>query len=623
MKKRNPYLFLIIVALFLLSYFLYNFFAKAEPHVRAKKAFYSGNINSAINILEKENDIVSEICLSNILFLKRDSTKALELLKKWEGDSLIGIFLKKKRLNILLKQKDTTLCLSNFNKLNDSIKNLDIFSKFNKLNSKIISTNKKKRKYITEKNSIVLDSINNLFKLRIDSLIPLYYKKNKQKLSREEYKKVFLIALRSSIRNKNYRFIDSLAMDFKKIRFKTLHRQTKKTNKYRAELLYRFGDVYEDIQKFNKASDYFNKIISKTNDTTWAKIALRRIILLKYREKHYGVALKHIENLKVMCDSSTDNSLLLFLDYWTAKIHYNSKSYSYSKELVEKIIKRDYDGYYGFRAFLFLDKLKEKGIKNINTHISITDINQSFPAIMQLLPKEFSIKQIETLLQVGLYLDAYTCINKYLDNLKYIKSLQLSSAFQFAKLCDNNGSYLISRKLLNKYFYKFHHDHYSAPQEFFELLYPRPFNEIIITTADKWDFSVNEIYSLIKQESSFLVNARSYVGAMGLTQLMPATAKDMEQIHNIGFRDTNDLYIPSISIPLGISFLAKCKKEFNGIPEFYIPSYNAGIDKVNEWKIRYKDMEADLFVEYIPYKESRNFTKLVLRNIHAYGIVYN
>ena len=131
------------------------------------------------------------------------------------------------------------------------------------------------------------------------------------------------------------------------------------------------------------------------------------------------------------------------------------------------------------------------------------------------------------------------------------------------------------------------------------------------------------IYSIVRQESNFDPQAESYKGALGLMQLMPATAKAVAISLNIEFdkeRLTND---HNYNIKLGASYLKSLIKKYDGSYPLAIAAYNAGPHNVNKWIKRVgnptqNDVDLIDWIERIPYGETRNYVQRVLENLTVY-----
>ena len=180
---------------------------------------------------------------------------------------------------------------------------------------------------------------------------------------------------------------------------------------------------------------------------------------------------------------------------------------------------------------------------------------------------------------------------------------------EVVKLFSNKGEYLRSFKMIHKSltFKKFLLNHH-----YLKILFPfEYFNEI-----KKIEKVIDPIVilSLIRQESAFNPQAISRVGARGLMQIMPSTAKSMEK------KVTNfQLKNPNLNLKLGIRYFKMLLSKYKGNLIYTLAAYNAGEKRIENWKRKIFNSEDPLsIIESIPFKETRNYVKLIYRNIFFY-----
>lgn len=151
-----------------------------------------------------------------------------------------------------------------------------------------------------------------------------------------------------------------------------------------------------------------------------------------------------------------------------------------------------------------------------------------------------------------------------------------------------------------------------------EILYPKPYLDILTKALKKEDLDPIVILSLIRQESVFNPLARSRVGARGLMQLMPTTARHMRR----SVRDKH-LVNPKINIELGTKYFKGLTKRYDGNLVYVLSAYNAGESRVSRWQGLYFDSDETILknIEAIPFLETRNYVKLIFRNIFFYKLL--
>ena len=155
---------------------------------------------------------------------------------------------------------------------------------------------------------------------------------------------------------------------------------------------------------------------------------------------------------------------------------------------------------------------------------------------------------------------------------------------------------------------------------FFEhLAYPRGFWEFIEETAGREKIEPYLVAAVIREESRFDPKAYSRAGAMGLMQLMPKTAQRMKSSTQVSLSREGDLFLPEKNITLGAHYLGKLVRQFRGNLVFAIAAYNGGENAVERWIRRTGDIPLDEFIEEIPYRETRNYVKKVLKSYMEYN----
>ena len=149
-----------------------------------------------------------------------------------------------------------------------------------------------------------------------------------------------------------------------------------------------------------------------------------------------------------------------------------------------------------------------------------------------------------------------------------------------------------------------------------DLRYPTPWREQVSTLEQALNVPSYWIYGVIRQESHFMTDAESRVGALGLMQLMPYTAQQIASEHALTFQEDWDLTHPDLNLELGTRYLGMMMERF-GHPVYATAAYNAGPSRVDRWLERYPG-DLRVWIESIPFDETRGYVKSVL----AYAQVY-
>ncbi len=153
------------------------------------------------------------------------------------------------------------------------------------------------------------------------------------------------------------------------------------------------------------------------------------------------------------------------------------------------------------------------------------------------------------------------------------------------------------------------------------VLYPAGFHEIVSRYCTASNVEESLAFALIKAESSFSPAVRSPVGAIGLMQLMPATAR--ETAKNLGETlNITTLTTPEVNVRLGTRHLKELFQRFDGNVVNVIAAYNAGSSPVHRWRKAFGHLREDEFIENIPYPETREYVKKVLAGREVYRRLY-
>ncbi|TGK47950.1 lytic transglycosylase domain-containing protein [Leptospira kanakyensis] len=149
-------------------------------------------------------------------------------------------------------------------------------------------------------------------------------------------------------------------------------------------------------------------------------------------------------------------------------------------------------------------------------------------------------------------------------------------------------------------------------------MYPRPHQNIVSRYAQENDISEDKVYALMRQESFFKETATSRSNARGLMQIMPATGKELASRLGI---TSYSLYEPETSIRLGTKFLAYLLKSNGNELKWASIAYNGGPGNLRKWKKSVYTGDFNHFLEDLPYKESRDYCRIVVSNFYAYDIM--
>ena len=154
----------------------------------------------------------------------------------------------------------------------------------------------------------------------------------------------------------------------------------------------------------------------------------------------------------------------------------------------------------------------------------------------------------------------------------------------------------------------------------FNLRFLAPYREVFRDQAAAQGLEEPWVLGLVRQESRFIQNARSSAGAMGLMQLMPATAKHVAKKAGMqGFTLNQTTDVP-VNVQLGTSYLRQVLDELDGSPVLAAAAYNAGPGRAARWRAQ-RPLEGAIYAESIPFNETRDYVKKVMSNTMYYAAI--
>jgi soluble lytic murein transglycosylase len=154
----------------------------------------------------------------------------------------------------------------------------------------------------------------------------------------------------------------------------------------------------------------------------------------------------------------------------------------------------------------------------------------------------------------------------------------------------------------------------------FAQRFPAPFRDALVQYAAPLGLDENWIYGLIRQESRFIIDVRSPVGASGLMQLMPTTARYVARKMNVANYSQARLTEPEMNLQLGTGYLKMVLDDLDGSPVLATAAYNAGPGRPRAWRASLaRPVEGAIFAETIPFNETRDYVKKVMSNTVYYA----
>ena len=338
----------------------------------------------------------------------------------------------------------------------------------------------------------------------------------------------------------------------------------------------------------------------------WASNALWEVFWYNYKQERYktceNLAKKHISQYVKTQDSPR-------IAYWYGRALLKSHKNLQAREVFYDVINEFPLSYY---SFLSARQLKISKANKMIVRKIIAEYNSD--SLNKIIFKD------KLLLELANKEDWQLIDNLKIDD-EYIKSwvaYKKNNPTQAINLAKNE---LLDSKKHGNYTDNKEEDNVSFANQMLKMVYPIFYHNEINQSANERKQSPYLFLSLIREESHFDKNAKSAVGALGLSQLMPATANFIEK----RLVSKDELLTPRKNIEIGLNYFDYLTKQFDGNEYLAILAYNAGPGNVKKWMSDSSvySSEIDVFVENIPFLETKNYIKKILSSYWVYLNIYS
>jgi soluble lytic murein transglycosylase len=299
--------------------------------------------------------------------------------------------------------------------------------------------------------------------------------------------------------------------------------------------------------------------------------------------------------------------------FWSAKIHdRHGRTAERDARLRQVMLEYPYS-YYSYRA---REILGEPAVApaEVPNGLVFPDVDGQLASLAD--PRFEAVRE---LMEVDLLRDA----SREMKTLAAAYPENLAVAFMLADVYVAAGEPFKANGILQRRFRQFvRHGGSNIPPRFWEILFPLGYWETLRAEAEKRGLDPYLLASIIRQESGFEPTTVSNAGAVGLMQIMPEEAARIASIAGIEGITRERLFDPEENIAVGAAEYSQKLGTMGGNPILAIAAYNAGEQAVGRWIAQTPLDDLDLFVEAIPYAETRLYVKTVTRNRFEYRRIY-
>lgn len=336
-----------------------------------------------------------------------------------------------------------------------------------------------------------------------------------------------------------------------------------------------------------------------------------------YLAKRDGRARRSFEQL---LEEHPNSSLAPHARYWIGRIRQRNNELDKAKQEYREVLKRAPLSYYGFWS---MERLAELGEKTVLTPPPPVPPPARIRRVVEMLGPSRPI-----LIDRAVALHAADMKNEALEELsasaRYLRRGRDTRgrtmvadllhrlgahnlAFRVAILIAQDGGDLVSGE--------------PYAWRAWRHAYPRAFEQDVVSASERHHVDDEFILSIMRTESHFRPWVRSRVGARGLMQLMPKTAARIGRIAKGGRSHAARYKLPPSNIWLGTWYLGNLLERYGNNLGMAAGAYNAGPSAMDEWVAKFQGMPFDEFVERIPYRETRRYTRRVLETYMVYRLL--
>jgi len=385
------------------------------------------------------------------------------------------------------------------------------------------------------------------------------------------------------------------------------------------------GRIYEGNKQYPQALKQYNHVVARFGNAEYAQWSAWRMGWIHYLSNQYQKAHDQFE------ENARHYPKGDFVEYnlfWQGKSLEALGKKKAAQKLYTNVAENYPYTYYGIKARERVSAYS-KGILTENHPLyrvkKIALTKEKTPPIRldrPLTPQEKTHhSKAKEMTQLGFYENATWEIS----NLQKSVRKNLAGVMWLSSLYNEAKAFAESVRLLHLYRdYRSKQGEKDLSEQFWKYFFPLAYAETIQEASRKYDIDPYFVKGLIRQESLFDALALSPAGARGVMQIMPETGKRLyaSDPSDQPF-DEKLLYDPDLNIQLGIKYLSQLNNRFGKNGTHILISYNAGPHVLKKWLKRFRDIkDPDVFVESIPYPETRRYVKHVSRNHGVYKQLY-
>ena len=361
--------------------------------------------------------------------------------------------------------------------------------------------------------------------------------------------------------------------------------------------LYLLGDLAADDGRDDDARAFFRRAATKYPSAALGPSARFRAAILAFVKADFRTAALELDTLVLHRPRSSETLSSL---YWSGRAWERLGDSATAQARWSEVISREPGSYY---AMLAARRLRQEPWAPMPGKDTIA-IDSSMLGALQ---------RAELLLHLGMATEADLEYDWVASQAERSAGAALAAAHAFRQRDLAPRAIRLGNKALS--------GGAARDARLYEVLYPLAFKGALTREAERHRLDPALVAALIRQESSFEPRATSRAGARGLMQIMPAVGRQLASAEDYHMWDVELLYQPDVSLELGTTHLAGLMSGYAHVAHA-LAAYNAGSSRAKRWLEKPGTDDPEVFVERIPFRETRDYVRIVLRNRELYHRMY-
>ncbi len=373
------------------------------------------------------------------------------------------------------------------------------------------------------------------------------------------------------------------------------------------------ANMYLLDRNYERAAALYSEIDERFPASSYAPYSHWRAAWLTYMLGRRDEARYRFEQQVSLFPNSQEVTAAL---YWRGRIAEEEKDWGKARAYYQKLTER-------YRSYYYAELARQRlALFQPGPAVPDSTLERVPPLSAKAIEEELTPPEDSLRAQKALLLGNGGLTELAIRELQAVNGADWALA-EIARIYQGNGQYHRALQALKRaYPSYFALDTPNLPRDFWETLFPRPFWDDLKRYSNENGVDPYMVASLVRQESEFNPGAVSRANAVGLMQLLPGVGKKLAKEVKLKGFSTSMLFTPSVNLRLGTRYFKRMLDKYDGTVEYALAAYNAGSDRVADWRDHNHFRDVPEFVESIPFTETREYVQAIVRNAAVYRRLY-